>query len=112
MGDHHCPFLGNCIGFHNHKYFLNLLFWGSLTTWFAFATMIRRTTKELMKDVPESGELRFSTISIVLLAGSTFQFLFALALTSFFGWQLYLVLNGITTIEFCERRRNAQVVSY
>ena len=27
--DHHCPWLSNCIGFRNHKFFMNMLIYGS-----------------------------------------------------------------------------------
>jgi len=29
--DHHCPWIANCVGFYNYKYFLNMLFYASLT---------------------------------------------------------------------------------
>ena len=37
--DHHCPWINNCIGFWNRKYFLLLLIYVLLTTYYVAATM-------------------------------------------------------------------------
>lgn len=51
--DHHCPWLNNCIGFQNRKYFMMLLMYswllvlgfivGSVPHFVAFLKVLRRT---------------------------------------------------------------------
>ena len=36
--DHHCPWIANCVGFNNHKYFMNMLLYSSLILIFVSCT--------------------------------------------------------------------------
>jgi palmitoyltransferase len=38
--DHHCPWIGNCVGFKNHKFFLLLAMYGCAGCFFGFVTVL------------------------------------------------------------------------
>ena len=39
--DHHCPWINNCVGFWNRKYFLLLLIYVTLITYFVFFSLVQ-----------------------------------------------------------------------
>jgi len=45
--DHHCPWINNCVGFWNRKYFMLLLIYVLLTTFYVLVTMSADTYKSI-----------------------------------------------------------------
>jgi len=96
--DHHCPWIMNCVGWRNHKYFFLLVIYAVLTCVFVFATELETVRASMDKDMPNSQ--RF-----LLVLGLTLSVIMGNLLICFLGFHTWLMLNGMTTIEHCERRQ-------
>lgn len=94
--DHHCPWLYNCVGFKNHKYFFLLLLYSAIDTHFITWTMYPSVNGALD---PATPFLRM----FLLLFGETLSGLIAMAAMMFFLFHIWLMLRAMTTIEFCEK---------
>jgi len=95
--DHHCPWIYNCVGYKNHKFFFLLLFYTFLCT-----QLICWTMYESMKISVEEDNDFFHMF--VLLFGETLCGFLTFLVTSFFGFHIWLMFKGMSTIEFCESK--------
>merc|ERR1740130_2567395 len=95
--DHHCPWIYNCVGFQNYKYFFLLLLYTVLDLHLICWSMAESVVRSWDVDTP------FATMFFVLFGETLACFLGSL-LTTFFGFHIWLMLKAMTTIEFCEKK--------
>ncbi|XP_024370236.1 probable protein S-acyltransferase 15 isoform X5 [Physcomitrium patens] len=102
--DHHCPWMHNCIGYYNYRFFfVFLLYMWAGCLYAAVMSSLPMFGPEDEDDGEENG------------VGILFTFILSVAvlisLTFLLGWHIYLVLTAQTTIDFYgnrQRRKEAR----
>lgn len=94
--DHHCPWIMNCVGFKNHKYFFLLVVYAVMNCAFIIGTMIESVQRSV--DMETSATNRF-----LLVFGLTLSIIMGSLMSVFLSFHTWLMVKGMTTIEFCEK---------
>ncbi|KAH9477093.1 Palmitoyltransferase PFA3 [Psilocybe cubensis] len=89
--DHHCPWIGQCVGARNYKFFLNFCQAAAVFTSYTFGTLIAYTVVASKSSI---SNIDAQQIIIIALSGLFFIFTAALVIS-----HTHLILSGQTTVE-------------
>ncbi|KAF8602920.1 zf-DHHC-domain-containing protein [Ceratobasidium sp. AG-I] len=89
--DHHCPWIGQCVGAGNRKFFVNFSFWSTWFTAWVFATLLAQV---VIDSAGENAELDGQKVAIIAISG-----VFTLFTGSLTVGHVRLLCINATTVE-------------
>ncbi|CAK9062898.1 unnamed protein product [Durusdinium trenchii] len=95
--DHHCPWIYNCVGFYNYKFFILLLVYSAIDCYLILFTMAESVHRCIYDGAAAFGDL------FLVFFGQFLALVLAGLVSAFLGMHLWLIARGMTTIEFCEK---------
>jgi len=96
--DHQCPWLGNTIGFANHKFFYLFLFYATSACGISGLSILDFLVRAA---VPQAG-------SSVLVGAGGLSIVLSSVLGPFLMFHTWLLARNMTTIEFCQALQREQ----
>jgi len=108
--DHHCPWFGNCIGFYNRKFFIQLwLYVFAVLCVFVLSGLVPLIFRFIKLATSEAELVSFFGFATIFIAISWCLSLFSIGvLFNFIRFHLRLVLQNYTTIENLEKKDGAK----
>lgn len=104
--DHHCPWINNCVGFYNRKFFILFLFYLTVNILFVLPQQVYLIVMEMIPIFKHEAVVNVNTVVRILV--SLFELGILLPVSTFMGYHMTLVFKNLTTLTELKRERDEE----